>query len=286
MSTAYLRGPQPYKAGSDFMLWVKRFETYAQAARIPDSQMAHALLSLLDEAAFRAFDLLGLPSESCGDYKEVVKALTKRFAPATGEPELRFQLSQRSQQAAEPLDDFADALLDLANRAYPDWEADVRMRLARDRFIAGVRADYIQEDLLKTGPTSLEEARKSAKRLEAAREARKQMRASRQTAAVQTIGTPGTASTEETTLPPEVAAVSRQDSLLEMVRKNTEALQQLMQQMQSQPSTRAQPSRMRPARRRTLRCWSCGEPGHIMRQCPSGNEQGSATRVSRRPPAQ
>ena len=93
----------------------------------------------------------------------MVEALSRRFASTTGEPALRFQLGQRHQEAAETLDEFADALLDLANRAYPELDSDVRMRLARDRFVAGVRADYIQENLLQTPPDLLEDARKVAK---------------------------------------------------------------------------------------------------------------------------
>ena len=59
------------------------------------------------------------------DYKQLVEALSRRFASTTGEPALRFQLGQRHQEAAETLDEFADALLDLANRAYPELDSDV-----------------------------------------------------------------------------------------------------------------------------------------------------------------
>ena len=86
-----------------------------------------------------------------------------------------FQLGQRHQESAETLDESADALLDLANWAYPELNPEVRMRLAHDRFVAGVRADYIQEILLQTPPDSLEDVRRVAKRLEAAWAARRQM---------------------------------------------------------------------------------------------------------------
>ena len=122
--------------------------------------MSDALLALLDDAAFRAFDLLGLTEAVRADYKHLVEALSRRFASTTGEPALCFQLGQRHQEAAETLDEFADALLDLA---YPELDSDVRMRLARDRFVAGVRADYIQENFLQTPPDSLEDVRKVAK---------------------------------------------------------------------------------------------------------------------------
>ena len=50
--------------------------------------------------------------------------------------------------------------------------------------MAGVQANYIQENLLHTPPDSLEDARKVAKRLEAARAARRQMQMSHKAKAV------------------------------------------------------------------------------------------------------
>ena len=41
-----------------------------------------ALLALLDDAAFRDFDLLGLSEETVQDYKQLVEALTTRFSPS------------------------------------------------------------------------------------------------------------------------------------------------------------------------------------------------------------
>ena len=57
---AYIKAPKPYAVGSDFSLWVKWFESCAKAVKIADEQISDALLALLDDAAFQAFDLLGL----------------------------------------------------------------------------------------------------------------------------------------------------------------------------------------------------------------------------------
>ena len=175
---AYVKAPKPYAVGSDFSLWVKRFESYAKAVKVADEQISDALLSLLDDSAFRAFDLLGLTEEQVRDYKQLVGALKKRFAPTTGEAELRFQFGQRCQKPSESFDEFVDAIVDLVNRAYPEMEAGTRMNLVRDRLIAGVRADFIQERLLQQAPVSLDEARRIAKELYAARAARKRMQTS------------------------------------------------------------------------------------------------------------
>lgn len=300
MATAYFRGPKQYSIGTDFPLWLRRFEAYARSVKIPVGQLCDSLLALLDDGAFRAFDLLRLSEEDAKDYKKLVAALTRRFAPAAGEAELRFQLGQRCQRATETLDEFADALIDLTNRAYPEMDPVMRMGLARDRFIAGVRADHIQERLLQEGPKTLEDARTTAKRLEAARAARKQMQGGK--AAVQAVGPTGERDGEDSLEQSVVAATGRQegrsqtvvtttrrqDELAEAVRQNTEILQQLMQQMaamQLKAGPQKSQGRANLAPRQRLRkCWKCGEAGHLMRNCPSGNEQRPVARVNRRSP--
>ena len=282
MATAHFRGPKPYSPDADFSLWVRRFEAYARAATVPEEQLSDALLALLDDAAFRAFDLLGLTSVVRADYKQLVAALSRRFAPTTGEPALRLQLGQRRQESTETLDEFADAVLHLANRAYPELEANVRMRLARDRFVAGVQADYIQEYLLQTAPESFDDARRAAKRLEAARAARKQMQTTAKAVAIHSVER----SLEDGLKTPslEVTAVTRGDqSLREAVQQNTRAVQKLVEQMAMMQVQTPMPAGRRPPRGRTLTCWKCGEPGHVRRNCPSGNEDRPAMRVNRRP---
>ncbi len=95
MASPQIRAPKPYSPGDDFVLWTRRFEAYARSTRITDGQMSDALLALLDDAAFRAYDLSGITEETSRDYKQLVKALSKRFAPSTGRQELRWLLAQR-----------------------------------------------------------------------------------------------------------------------------------------------------------------------------------------------
>lgn len=110
------------------------------------------------------------------------------------------------------------------------------MRLACDRFVAGMRADYIQENLLQTPPDSLEDARRVAKRLE--------------------------------------AMVTHADhALLEAVQQNTIAVQRLVEQMATIQSRNSVTAGRRPSGGRSRnRCWKCGEPGHLRSNCPLGNE--------------
>ena len=265
---AYVKAPKPYAVGSDFSLWVKRFESYAKAVKVADEQISDALLSLLDDSAFRAFDLLGLTEEQVRDYKQLVGALKKRFAPTTGEAELRFQFGQRCQKPSESFDEFVDAIVDLVNRAYPEMEAGTRMNLVRDRFIAGVRADFIQERLLQQAPVSLDEARRIAKELYAARAARKRM----QTSATE-IYNLSTSSDQEEIKPSGVAVISTNVELQHAVQRNTEILEQLGRQIKLLQTNRP----MVPVRysAKQVRCWICGKLGHIKRNCTARMTGGS-----------
>ena len=237
-----------------------------------------------------ASPLLGLDEGVVRDFKQLTKALSKRFAPSTGQQELRFLLGQRQQEAGETLDDFADALIHLANQSYPTLEPKLRMELARDRFVAGVRSEHVQEALLKTPPETLDHARETAKRIEAAQAARKIMRPKRSDVlAVTTAETQDEGKltvTESTDYGPQrVAAVAAQqdDSLMEAVRRNTEMLERLLGQMTLRGNSTQRP----PPRRRAPTCWRCGQRGHVRRECTnSGNEQRLAPWVDRQPRTQ
>ncbi len=88
ISSACIRAHRPYSLGDDFALWVRRFEAYCRAVKTPQDRTCDSLLVLLDDASFRAFDLLGLEEGTQRDYKLLLAALTGRFAPSTGVPKL------------------------------------------------------------------------------------------------------------------------------------------------------------------------------------------------------
>ena len=186
-----VRAPRQFAVGDDFTLWIRRFEAYARAVKIPKEGLSDALLALLDDAAFRAFDLLGLDDDTTRDFKLLTEALKKRFAPSTSTQELRFQLGEREQGPGETLEEYADGLINLANRAYPTLDVSLRMELARDRFIAGIRNERIQEALLQSPPATLDEAKETARRMEAAQAARKRMHPRRQHQAVNSLSSDG-----------------------------------------------------------------------------------------------
>ena len=134
-------------------------------------------------------------------------------------------MGQRQQQ---PSDEFCDALIHLANRAYPDLDVDVRTNLVRDRFIAGVKAEFIQDRLLEMAPKSLDSAREIAKRLEATRSVRKQMQMASGTR-VFNLQSDETERITTTTL--DVKTAPSSSDIVEVLRKNTETLGRLADQI-------------------------------------------------------
>ena len=144
------------------------------------------------------------------------------------------------------------------------------MILVRDRFIAGVKAEYIQDRLLEMAPKSLDSDREIAKRLEEARSARKQMQMASGTR-VFNLQTDETERITTTTL--DVKTAPSSSDIVEVLRKNTETLGRLADHFSK---LRLEPAEIHPPRRRSRSqiCWKCGESGHLMRNSPLETRNG------------
>ena len=75
--------PETFTIGNSFMQWIGCLEVYAWAIKIPSEALCDALLAFLDNATFRALDLLDLREETIGDFKQLTQALRNIFAPST-----------------------------------------------------------------------------------------------------------------------------------------------------------------------------------------------------------
>ncbi len=170
------------------------------------------------------------------------------------------------------------------------------MELVQDRFVSGIRSEYVQEALLRSPPETLDDARDAARRLEAAQAARRRMRARRTDVCATTSGEEVADKAPSSMVPPrgEVTAVEaarvEYDRLADAVQRNTEMLGKLMTQLTHSsgpglsPGTEGGHTRRRRRPGTPATCWSCGQPGHLRRDCPAtGNGRRPATWVERRP---
>ena len=72
-----LKQPKPYSLGQHFKVWLSQFDEYSKLANIPESKKRAFLVTLLDQAAYRAVQLLRIPESS--SYTEFLQRITVRF---------------------------------------------------------------------------------------------------------------------------------------------------------------------------------------------------------------
>lgn len=159
--------PRNYALGHNFTAWLSQFHQYAKLANVPASEMKDVMMTLLDQPAYRAVQLLRLPDDILFDH--FTAKLIERF-DAKSPADYKLQLKTRKQHKSENYDDYSDALLEMTGNAYPTASTEFINELAKDRFIDGVMvADEIREKLYLNQPDSLAEAVKTVRSLESAR---------------------------------------------------------------------------------------------------------------------
>ena len=269
-----VRPPPKFSASADLQLWLLRFELYVREANISAAQRVKELLPLLEDEPFRVVNQQGLVGSE--NYDAVKACLLQRFAPDGSELEWQFLLQNRTQKQSEKLSEFAGELRVLVAKAYPNWPDDQRNDLVRNQFIRGVRSSSVQLQLMREMPATLDAALESARKLEIVEESQKRLQRSRQQAELCSIAIDDTSSEDvlqanatQSRRPPAGPRDTSVQELAAQVRKLTEELAALRSEQQ-----KVSP---RPPGRRTSgwrgKCWNCGMPGHLRRNCPEPPQQ-------------
>lgn len=113
-----VRPPRVYSVGQNFKIWHSQFVQYAGLVQINEVDRRAYLLTQLDQPAFKAVELLKLPPTL--SYQEFVDKLIQRSDSGKTKEDYKLQLRARRQNVGEDVDTFADALVDLAENAYPE----------------------------------------------------------------------------------------------------------------------------------------------------------------------
>lgn len=252
--------PAKYVTGMNFRLWLQTFNAYCDASDIEEEDRRPHLISLLDLAtAYAAVDNLNLAEDL--EYNEFSDRLLERFGQHRTVQDYRRELDARDQQEKEAMEAYGDALLELVRCAYPVLDNEARTELAKDRFLKGVRVpDVVRERLFLNQPANLTDAIRSARQLDAAMRAAQAVRASGQRAR------PAWNVME---------SEKNESDEWQQLRRRVAELEQQLKASREHPATSApsgQPARPS-ARLATVRpgCWICGQPGHLMAQCPHRN---------------
>ena len=281
-----LRPPSRFSPGGDLDLWLKRFEMYVKQTKIAEDQWTGELLPLLDDEPFRTISQQGLVDSS--DYKAVVKCLRTQYAPEGNELEWQYKLQSRLQNPGEKLVEFAGALRVLADKAYPKWPAEQIKEVLRNQFIHGIRSSSIQLKLMKEMPKNLDEALQLATQQESVEAAQKRLQKEKHYAeslavdqrddtddSVFGVSAIGTRSTSQ----------SQTDVLVQELSRQLQKLTQEVSQLQERTTPTVRQTDQRQQRRADVGpCWSCGEHGHLKRNCPKRGRSRPGSVYHRRNP--
>lgn len=159
---------QKYTPSQDIRIWLTAFDQRCEVDGIDVGHRKSELLSNLDLAtAFAAVQRLNLPEDLT--YQEFKERLVERFGRLGSSAEFREEFRSRMQGRNEQTDSFADALIELSSRAFPNMNAEQKEEEVVEQFIKGARIPTeTREKLIFAQPANLQEARRMLRRIEAA----------------------------------------------------------------------------------------------------------------------
>ena len=238
-----------YDGKADWEAFHAQFELLARAGKWSTEVKALQLAMCLTGDALSS--LLLLSPDDRSDYNALVGALKRRFGQCSAASLLRSELCSRRRRPGEPLRDLANDIEGLVHRTYAHMPPAIQSELARDHFLQALLPADLRVQTLLAHPRSLLEALELASERE-----------------MLCAGPPGTMSDNS----PKVRVASG----AEMYAATPAWAEELTQLVRAVSLREEQQARPRP---RT--CWGCGQPGHLVRQCPhaparQGKETGTA----------
>ncbi|XP_077555287.1 uncharacterized protein LOC144169801 [Haemaphysalis longicornis] len=163
----------------DFESYVERFEHYVRAVKVSDDLKVSTFVTAMGKKTYRTLKNLLAPAKpEEKEYSQLVTVLKEHYAPKRMVIAERFRFNRRSQHEGESVAAFAVELKRLASSCEfgPFLEEALR-----DRFVAGLKDQPTQAELLKKSTLTFATACDIAKSVELARaETRKFQPATRQ----------------------------------------------------------------------------------------------------------
>uniref|UniRef100_A0A6M2D1X0 Putative tick transposon n=1 Tax=Rhipicephalus microplus TaxID=6941 RepID=A0A6M2D1X0_RHIMP len=150
----------------DFESYIEWFEHFLRATQVSDDLKVLVLVTAIEKKTYCTLKNLLAPAKpEEKEYAQLIQALKKHYAPEPMVIAERFQFNRRIQQDTEPVAGFALELMSLA--ASCDFVAFLDEALW-DRFVAGLKDETTQAELLKRATLTFAEACELAQSIELA----------------------------------------------------------------------------------------------------------------------
>lgn len=251
-----------YTPGQDIRTWLKAFDLRCEAEGVlTEYERKIELMSNLDvHTAYAAVLRMRLPDDI--RYQDMKQELIQRFSPRCNALDYRDEFRSRTQGKNESIDDFADALRQAAELAYPHLDPPHLEEELVDQFLKGVRVSTeTRHRLYFNRPATLQMAKGVLRHDELA-----------QKLARRGGDAPCRATQDESTKP---KSESREDELQafmlrqdDLIQKQQKVIEELLKQTAGPQNAQHRP-----------KCHYCGKPGHVQAKCfkrQRDEEQGNA----------
>ena len=200
-----------------------------------------------------------------GELSEPLTALENRFGTAHQAELNRMKLRNRTRKREESLAELMEDIERLARLAYPDAAPAMLELLAKDQFIDSLTDEDMKLKIRQSRPDSLQQALEAALQLESYQLASRQ-----RTRIVRTTQLDCERDKTPTRLQERTRPTGVTDDVLEELQRCIKTMQQMFasEYRRSQFGTKASTKRTpRRSSQKQPTCWSCGEAGHIQRNC-------------------
>ena len=274
--TGATQRPPLYDGSTSWDAYIAQFEMLAQLNHWTEVEKATLLVVSLRGAALPV--LSNLPADRRSNYRALVTALENRFGTAHQAELHRMKLRNRTRKRDESLAELMEDIERLARLAYPDAAHAMLELLAKDHFIDSLTDEDMKLRIRQNRPESLQQA------LEAALELESYWLASRQRAipvrsAQLDCENDCTQSRPQTRTRPSEMRPDVLEELQQCINKMQQLFQECMKsQGQKRPTKRN--SRRSSQSQKQFTCWSCGEAGHIKRNCKKRAKRSTPPRCS------